>query len=300
MSKIINLGIIGSSEGNGHPYSWSAIFNGYNKKIMENCGYPSIPRYLEKQKFPNDQIKEAKVTHIWTQNKKLSKHISRASKIKNVVNNMDDLISKVDAILLARDDAENHFKMSKKFLKAGLPIFIDKPMTLSVLEASKLFNLQKYEGQIFSCSAMRYAPEIKLTQKQKEKIGKIKFIYGYISNSWDKYAIHLIEPILKLIPNRGNIINHNVLHFYDKTSLSINFESRVSIQVNTFGKSLSPFYLRVIGTNGLIDIFFKDTFKAFKASLKDFVEGIINKDVRIKSNSIIEIIKLLELGRKIR
>ena len=143
MGKIINLGIIGSSEGNGHPYSWSAIFNGYNKKIMENCGYPSIPRYLEKQKFPNDQIKEAKVTHIWTQNKKLSKHISTASKINYVVSNMDDLISKVDAILLARDDAENHIKMSKKFLKAGLPIFIDKPMALSVLEAKKLFNLQK-------------------------------------------------------------------------------------------------------------------------------------------------------------
>ena len=81
MSRIINLGIIGSSEGNGHPYSWSAIFNGYNKKIMENCGYPSIPRYLEKQKFPNDQIKEAKVTHIWTQNKKSLLQQKIASKI---------------------------------------------------------------------------------------------------------------------------------------------------------------------------------------------------------------------------
>ena len=297
MGKIINLGIIGSSEGNGHPYSWSAIFNGYNKKIMENCGYPSIPRYLEKQKFPNDQIKEAKVTHIWTQDKKLSKHISSASKINYVVNNMDDLISKVDAILLARDDAENHIKMSKKFLKAGLPIFIDKPMTLSVLEAKKLFNLQKYDGQIFSCSAMRYAPEIRLTKKQKKNLGEIKCIYGYISNSWDKYAIHLIEPILKLIPNRGNIIKHNTFKFYDKTSLSINFESGVNIQVNTFGKSISPFCLKVIGTRGWIDISFKDMFKAFRASLKDFTRGIINKEVRIRSESVIEIIKLIELGR---
>lgn len=297
MGKIINLGIIGSSEGNGHPYSWSAIFNGYNKKIMENCGYPSIPRYLEKQKFPNDQIKEAKVTHIWTQNKKLSKHISSASKINYVVNNMDDLISKVDAILLARDDAENHIKMSKKFLKAGLPIFIDKPMTLSVLEAKKLFNLQKYDGQIFSCSAMRYAPEIRLTKKQKKNLGEIKSIYGYISNSWDKYAIHLIEPILKLIPDRGNIIKYNTFKFYDKTSLSINFESGVNIQVNTFGKSISPFCLKVIGTSGCIDIFFKDMFNAFKDSLKDFTRGIINKEARIQPESVTEIIRLIELGR---
>jgi hypothetical protein len=30
MSKKIKLGIIGASKGNGHPYSWSAIFNGYD------------------------------------------------------------------------------------------------------------------------------------------------------------------------------------------------------------------------------------------------------------------------------
>ena len=46
MIKELKIGIIGSSDGNGHPYSWSAIFNGYNKKIMEDCEFPAIPNYL--------------------------------------------------------------------------------------------------------------------------------------------------------------------------------------------------------------------------------------------------------------
>ena len=51
MIKQLKIGIIGSSDGNGHPYSWSAIFNGYNKKIMEDCEFPAISNYLNKQKF---------------------------------------------------------------------------------------------------------------------------------------------------------------------------------------------------------------------------------------------------------
>ncbi len=44
MTKL-TLGIIGSSSGNGHPYSWSAIFNGYDKSLMNDCPFDVIPKY---------------------------------------------------------------------------------------------------------------------------------------------------------------------------------------------------------------------------------------------------------------
>ena len=36
MKKILNIGIIGSNEGNGHPISFSSIFNGYSPKYLKN------------------------------------------------------------------------------------------------------------------------------------------------------------------------------------------------------------------------------------------------------------------------
>ena len=45
MNKELNIGMIGISDGNGHPYSWSAIFNGYDYRIMKDCKYPSIVNY---------------------------------------------------------------------------------------------------------------------------------------------------------------------------------------------------------------------------------------------------------------
>ena len=35
--KELRLGVVGLSEGNGHPYSWSAIFNGCDMAYMKDC-----------------------------------------------------------------------------------------------------------------------------------------------------------------------------------------------------------------------------------------------------------------------
>ncbi|MBO6762609.1 MAG: gfo/Idh/MocA family oxidoreductase, partial [Roseivirga sp.] len=104
--KELRLGVIGLSDGNGHPYSWSAIFNGYNPEYMKDCPFPVIPQYLSERSFPADAIKGAVVTHIWTQDEAVSRHIAKASKIQTVCQKMEDMIGQVDAVLLARDDAE--------------------------------------------------------------------------------------------------------------------------------------------------------------------------------------------------
>ena len=85
--KKIKLGIIGMSEGNGHPYSWSAICNGFESNYMQECPFPVIPEYLSKEKYPDNFIKDAEVTHIWTQKREYSEHIAKAAKISNIVDN---------------------------------------------------------------------------------------------------------------------------------------------------------------------------------------------------------------------
>ena len=47
---MIKLGIIGFSKNNGHPYSFSAIVNGFNEVYFKKVGYPQILNYLKKKK----------------------------------------------------------------------------------------------------------------------------------------------------------------------------------------------------------------------------------------------------------
>ena len=161
----LRLGIIGLSEGNGHPYSWSAIINGYDYSLMKDCGFPVIPEYLSKQDWPKDMIQNARINSIWTQDIELSNKISVTCNIRSVEDNFEAMIGKVDAILLARDDSENHFYFAKKFLSAGLPIYIDKPIATNLSDLNKIYDLETFQGQIFSCSATRYSYELKLSKK---------------------------------------------------------------------------------------------------------------------------------------
>ncbi|MEN8251827.1 MAG: Gfo/Idh/MocA family oxidoreductase, partial [Bacteroidota bacterium] len=150
--NILKLGIIGMSEGNGHPYSWSAIINGdFNREEMNNCGFAGIPIYLEANSDTLG-INDVQVTHVWTQDKNLSTHIAKASGIRNVVDSMEDMIGEVDAVLLARDDPENHVKMARPFLDADIPVFIDKPLAITK-EDLEYFKQQNELGKLLMSSS---------------------------------------------------------------------------------------------------------------------------------------------------
>ena len=236
----LKLGVIGLSPGNGHPYSWSAIFNGYDPVVMEDCGFPVIPRYLEKQRFPKDAIAEAQVTHVWAQDKGIASHIAKASLIEHVVDHYTDMIGQVDGVLLARDDAETHYEYAKPFLNAGIPIYIDKPLALTVSEAKRLINLQKYPGQLFSCSALRYAKEFKLSEPELGKLGCLRHIHAIVPKDWDKYAVHVIEPILLLAKERGTIMRTQFWRNKDVTTLAVEYSEGLQVLISTMGSSNAP------------------------------------------------------------
>ncbi|MBK7901034.1 MAG: oxidoreductase [Betaproteobacteria bacterium] len=298
MSPELRLGVIGLSPGNGHPYSWSAIFNGYDPAVMEHCGFPVIPRYLEKQRFPEDAIGGARVTHVWTQDFDLSTRIARAALIEHVAECYTDLIGQVDAVLLARDDAETHLAFARPFLEAGVPIYVDKPLALSRAEAETLIGLQRFPGQLFSCSALRYAPELVLTAAQCEAVGPLRCVVATVPKDWEKYAVHVIEPLLQLLPERGAVLRSHRWLVADRVTLQVEFSSGVEVTISTLGAAAAPLGLRVFGASGWCDLQFADTFRAFRAALQEFVDGARARDVRIPPATMLEVVDLIELGRQ--
>jgi hypothetical protein len=125
-------GIIGLSKGNGHPFSWSAIFNGYDPKYVNECPYPIIINYLAKRQYPAEFLTNDKVTKIWCPNIEMSRKIAMFAKIPAVCSKITDLHLDVNAVLLARDDAENHYNFLKHFKDLSIPIYVDKPLAFSV------------------------------------------------------------------------------------------------------------------------------------------------------------------------
>lgn len=272
---MLRLGLIGLSQGNGHPYSWGAIINGYNQSLMEDCGFPVIPKYLAQEKWPEARIKDSCVTHLWTQDLELSKKIADTVYIETVVQRPEEMLGKIDALLLARDDAEMHFEFASPFIKAGIPVYIDKPIALSVKELNELYKLERFPGQIFSCSALRYSQDLTLKAVDAQKIGTILEIFAFSPKSWDKYAVHLIEPILKLIDAQDCILkSYKHIGKLEARGLTTDWQSGIRTNIFTTGVAICPISMRILGSDGWHELFFADPFLSFKAALLDFINSI--------------------------
>ncbi|MFH1530200.1 MAG: Gfo/Idh/MocA family oxidoreductase [Pseudomonadota bacterium] len=269
----MRLGILGLSPGNGHPYSWAAIINGYDPAAMATCPFPVIPEYLGQRSFPEDALPGARVTHVWTQDAALSGHVAAAARIPTVVEDPLEMIGAVDGVLLARDDAEHHRTMAQPFLEAGLSVYIDKPLALELQEARRILALQVRPGQVFSCSALRYAEEFCLSPADREELGTIRHVVGITPKTWDTYAIHPVDAALGMLGSQGRIRTAVPVVGGDRTLLILEWESGVTGTFLSLGGAATPISVEVFGDRGRRRMVFADAFSAFREALRRFVEG---------------------------
>jgi predicted dehydrogenase len=117
-----------------------------------------------------------------------------------LVDKPEDLISKVDGMLIESQEGGVHYERAKPFLEAGLPCFIDKPFTCGVTDARKIVELAaKKKVPIFSSSSLRYAPEL-VEFLADTKQGKVLGALAYGPASLHErnpglyhYGIHAVE-----------------------------------------------------------------------------------------------------------
>ena len=158
----IRIGILGYTAGNGHPYSWSAMFNGYDKAAMANCPLPPIPAYLSKQPPSNFGVPGAKVTCVCCtgyEGRERAEDIAKASLIPEVVDDPREMIGKVDAVIVATDEGSEHVERCRPFIEAGIPMFIDKPLVDREEDLRTFLQWRKEGAKFISSSCMRYSKD---------------------------------------------------------------------------------------------------------------------------------------------
>ncbi len=74
-----------------------------------------------------------------------------------IVDSIDELLKRVDVILLETNDGRPHFDQVLPCLKAGKPCFIDKPIAASLSDAIAIFEVaKKHQVPVFSSSSLRF------------------------------------------------------------------------------------------------------------------------------------------------
>ncbi len=268
----IRLAMLGITPGNGHPYSWSAMFNGYDKELMtKECPYAGIPDYLNKE--PADQqMKGASVTHMCCTGtgEFEAEHTARLSLIPNVVKKPEDVIGKVDAVIVATDIGSEHVERCRPFVEAGIPLFVDKPMVDNAADL-KVFNNWIAEGKpIMSSSSMRYTKEFLPYRLSTNNLGELRYGSITMCKKWETYGIHALEAIYPIFgpgfisaQNTGTK-DRNVVHYTHKCGADV----MVITTKDMFG---GAGLLTLVGTAGNDQLASKDSYFSFRSQLDAFV-----------------------------
>jgi predicted dehydrogenase len=74
-----------------------------------------------------------------------------------IVGSIAELLQKVDVVLLETNDGRPHLEQALEVIKAGKPLWVDKPVAGTLAEVVALYAAaRKYRVPIFSASSLRY------------------------------------------------------------------------------------------------------------------------------------------------
>jgi len=291
----IKLAMLGMVDGNGHPYSWSAIFNGYDPEVMAECPYETIPDYLGKEPKETLAIEGARVTHIWTDDPADARHVARASLIPNVVERAEEVIGHVDAVIVATDKGYEHVERCRPFVEAGLPIFVDKPLVDNAPDLA-VFEQWVADGiPIMSSSSMRYAKEYMPYRRSTHDLGELRFATITTPKTWERYGIHALEGIYPIFGpgflsarNTGTE-QRNVVHLKHQCGADV-VVAAIADMYGAFG------VLQLCGTKDHVMLDSRDSFYCFKAQLQSFVDYLRTGQRPFPFAETVELMKMVIAG----
>ncbi len=90
-----------------------------------------------------------------------------------IVASIDELLKKVDVVLLESVDGRPHLAQARAVFQARKPVFIDKPVAGTLADAIAIFELARESGTpCFSSSSLRFSPGI-AGMKHNPKVGDV-------------------------------------------------------------------------------------------------------------------------------
>jgi predicted dehydrogenase len=291
---MINLGIVGVSPENGHPYSFSSIINGYDGDAIANTGWGVIRSYLDERDPSEIGFSDAQVTHVWTQNDEHTKWLQQGCKIPHAVSKINDFVGTVDGVIIARDDYERHAEMALPLLNAGLPVFVDKPLSVDPIELRELRPfLQK--GRLMSCSGLRHARELDAPRSQIEEYGDLKLVRGAVLNDWEKYGTHLLDAIFPVLPSSPTAV---AARPGAHDAYTVSMSDGTTVEIDAMGEIPLTFQVDIWGNEQRSIHEIRDNFSAFRRTLWRFFQMVRTEEPQIPPADTIQLMKVLIAGRR--
>lgn len=212
-----------------------------------------------------------------------------------IVDSIADLLTKVDFVFLETNDGRLHLGQALQVLKAGKPMFIDKPIAASLADAQAIFAAaKKYNTPVFSSSSLRYTEGI--ADIAKGKIGKVLGAETFSPAKYEKthpdlfwYGIHGVETLFAVMGTGCKTVTR--IHTPDTdVVVGVWADGRIgSFRGTRTGKS--DYGGRVFGEKGNVTL---GEFKGYNPLLEQIIRFFESGKVPVQPEETLEIAAFME------
>ena len=133
-----------------------------------------------------------------------------------VMKTYDELVGKVDGIMVTARHGDNHLKYAKPYIESGVPMFIDKPITCTNEDAIELAKeLEKFNVKVSGGSSVPLSDRVQelKTEVSEGALGDVLggFVRAPVNMTNDYgnfhfYSQHLVQTVCELFGNYPNSV----------------------------------------------------------------------------------------------
>jgi predicted dehydrogenase len=230
---VIRIGILGTD--NSHCEAFSRLLNVKGEK-------PHVPG--------------AKVVAIFGLDDRTNRERAEAGNVPTIVDRPKDMLKMVDAAIVDFRHGALHYKYARPFIEAGIPTFIDKPMSISVAHAKALVALAKRKRvPITSFSTVRLGPPVENMKKAMKTIGRVRggIVTGPGSTRSEYagvffYGVHCVELMLEAFGNRVSAVRADD---HDGSVIAaVGYKGGLVVTLNIIDGARPPFDAVAFGAKG--------------------------------------------------
>jgi len=176
------------TRGSNHGTAFATIFNGYDEEkaaAMEGT-------FIKSQR----RIEGARVVKVWDQDQGAAAALAAACGIETVAATPEECSEGVDAAILIDDGSGEQWRYAESPLRAGVPVFCDKPLAMNARDAAAMARLVRETGTPFlSASSLRFVPDITALRAEVEadEIGPVRLVTVSGPGDLVYYGIHALS-----------------------------------------------------------------------------------------------------------
>ena len=182
--------------------------------------------------YNTDRYSDVEVVGVYSNEPAASKNLQEKFGV-NILENYTDALGKIDGLIITARHGDLHYEYAKPYLDSGIPMFIDKPLTISPSDAVDFMGELKSRGtRVSGGSSLKHDFCVKTLKREREENTDGATLGGFVRAPLDAasvyggfyfYAPHLVEVVSEIFGRYPVSVKARV--HGDVTNVDFNYES---------------------------------------------------------------------------